>query len=170
MKVLEQFADQAGEVLTGGHTADWAGKNVIEHQGGDAELRECAAQSAFHGAIDAAAHEHAAAFDVHRAHGIRKNHDGQNEPRCGFADVAFGFAAGVIGGGSEVIQNDSCGTPEGNKSKEGCGGNNDTGNSRAPAARSSGGVRNRTHEWVSMTCRLKSSHFFGAKSSRAGCN
>ena len=39
MKVLQQFADQAGKILTGGHAADRPGKHVVKHQGGDAELR-----------------------------------------------------------------------------------------------------------------------------------
>src|SRR5258705_43094 len=67
------------------------------------------------GAIDAAADEHAAAFDVHRANGVRKQHDGEDEPGSGLADVAFGFTARVIGGRGEVVQNDGGSFPEGNK-------------------------------------------------------
>ena len=76
MQVLAQLADQSGQILSRGHAADRPSQDVIEHQRGNAEFRQRAAQSAFDGAIHAAAHEHAATFHVHRAHGVRKKHDG----------------------------------------------------------------------------------------------
>ena len=103
MQILNEFVDQTGKILPRGHAADRPGQHVVEHERGDAEFRQRTAQGAFDGAIHAAAHEHAATFHVHRAHGVRKNHDSQDEPRGRFADVAFGFTTGVIGGGGEVV-------------------------------------------------------------------
>ena len=128
MHVDQQFADQAGEILARGDAADRAGQNVVEHQRGNAEFGERAAQSALDRAIHAPAHEHAAAFHVHGANGIRKQHDGQDEPRRGLADEAFGFAARVIGGGGQVVQNDGGGAPERNERQERRGGNDDARN------------------------------------------
>src|SRR6202043_1665988 len=89
MHVHQQFADEPSGILAPGHAADGAGEDVIEHQSGDAELGERATESAFDGAIHAAADEHAAAFHVHRANGVRKNHDSQDEPGSRLADVGF---------------------------------------------------------------------------------
>ena len=163
--VHQQFADEPGEILACGHTADGAGEHVIEHQSGDAELGEGATESAFDGAIHAAADEHAAAFHVHRANGVRENHDGQDEPGSSLADVGFGFAARVIGGGGQVVQYDGGGAPERDECQERRGRNNDTRDPCTPATCSSRGIRNRTHEWISIYPRLKSSHFSGVKSS-----
>ena len=126
MHVHQQFTDEPGEILARSHAADGAGENVIEHQSGYAEFGERAAESALDGAIHAAADEHAATFHVHRAHGIRKNHDGQDEPGSGFADVGFGFTARVVGGRCQVVQNDGGGAPERDECQEGRGRNNDT--------------------------------------------
>ena len=103
VRVGEQFANETADVLAGSNAADRAGQNVIKHQRGHAEFCQRAAERLFHRAVDAAAHEHAAAFDVYRAHGIRKQHDRQDEPGSGLADVAFGFTAGVVRGRSEVV-------------------------------------------------------------------
>jgi hypothetical protein len=48
-------------------------------------------------AIHAATHVHRAAFDVHRAHGVGKQHDAEDEPRCGLADGMLGDAADIVG-------------------------------------------------------------------------
>src|ERR1700681_2208622 len=80
------FVDQADDVLAGGYTGDRPGEDVIEHQGGDAELGQGAAQGFFHDPVDAAADEHGAAFDVDGPHGERKQHDSDDEPGGGLSD------------------------------------------------------------------------------------
>ena len=145
MEILKEFVEKAAEVLASRNAADGAGEDVVKHQRGDAEFGKGAAERLFDGAIDAAADEHAAAFDVHRANGIREKHDGKNEPGSGFADVAFGFAAGVVGGRGQVVQDDGGGFPKGNKGEEGSGSNNDARNCVATAAWSSRAVGNRAH-------------------------
>src|SRR6267142_4470623 len=115
MEILGELAEETAEILSRRDAADGAGENVIKHQRGDAEFGESAAEGLLDGAIDAAADEHAAAFDVHRANGVRKQHDGEDEPGSGLADVAFGFTARIIGGRGEVVQNDGGSFPEGNK-------------------------------------------------------
>src|SRR5438445_2198435 len=118
VEIQAKFVEKSAEILARGDTADGASENVIEHQGGDGKFGEAAAEGLLDGAIDAAADEHAAAFDVHRADGVRKNHDGKDEPGGGLADETLGFAAGIIGGGSEVIENDCSGLPERNEGEE----------------------------------------------------
>src|ERR1700686_559118 len=56
------FVDQTDDVLASRHPGDRSGEDVIEHQGGDAELGQGAAQGFFHDPIDAAADEHGTAF------------------------------------------------------------------------------------------------------------
>src|SRR5579871_5810192 len=63
-------------------------------------------------AIDTTPDEHAATFDIDGAHRIREQHDGENEPRCSFADGLFGNAADVISGGGQVTENDRGRPPE----------------------------------------------------------
>jgi len=63
-KYWPSFVEKAAEILARRDAADGAGENVIEHEGGDAEFGEAAAEGLLDGAIDAAADEHAAAFDV----------------------------------------------------------------------------------------------------------
>jgi hypothetical protein len=87
----------------------------VKHQRGHAELGERSAERLLNGAVDAAADKHAAAFHVHGADRVGEQHDGQDEPGSGLADVSFGFTAGVIGGRSQVVQDDGCGAPEGNE-------------------------------------------------------
>src|SRR5208283_2194494 len=118
MDVIGSFVDEADDVLARGDATDGARQDVIEHQGGDAEFGQRAAHGFLDHAVDAAAHEHAAAFDVDGAHGIGKQHDAEDEPRCGLADVGFRFATGVIGRGSEVVEYDGCGAPEGNEAQQ----------------------------------------------------
>ena len=115
MDVRQRLIDQADQVLTGGNAANGAGQDVVEHQRRNTEFGQRAAHGGFDHAVDAAAHEHAAAFDVNGPHRIGKQHDAEDEPRGGFADVAFRFATGVIGRGSQIVEHDGCGTPEGNK-------------------------------------------------------
>ena len=53
------------------------GQDVVEHQGRDGELGEEAAHRLLDDAVDAAADEQRAAFDVDRAHGVAEEHDGR---------------------------------------------------------------------------------------------
>src|SRR5208337_4042377 len=55
----------------------------------------------------------------------------------GFADVALGFATGVVGRGSKVVQDDGCGAPEGDEAQQRGGGDQNTRNSITQAARCS---------------------------------
>jgi hypothetical protein len=66
---VHHLVHQPDDVLAGGHTRDWTGEDVVEHQGRHAQLGECRTQGFLHYAIDAAAREHGTAFDVHGAHG-----------------------------------------------------------------------------------------------------
>ncbi len=147
------------------HAADRPGQDVIKHQRRDAELGKRSAHRFFDHAIDPAAHEHAAALHVDGAHGVRKQHYAEDEPRRGLADVAFRFAACIIGRRSEIVEDDRRGTPERNEAQECRRGNNDTRNSIATAACGSRALGSAAHVWVSLTSRLKCSHFWSSKSS-----
>ncbi len=120
----EHFVHQADDVLACGNTGDGPGENVIEHQGGDAELGEGAAQGLFHNAIDAAAGKHGAGFNVDGAHGKGEEHDAEDEPGSGFADRLFGDAAGVKRGRAKITENDGGRSPERNKGEHNRGRHN----------------------------------------------
>ena len=107
--------DQASDVLSRRNAGDRPGQDVIEHQGGNTELGERAAESFFDDAIDAAAHKHGAAFHVDGADGEGEQHDAQNEPGSAFANRLFGDAAGVESGRTEVVENDGGSSPVGDK-------------------------------------------------------
>ena len=92
---VHQFVHQAGDVLARGYARDRPRQNVVEHQRRDAELRKRAAKRFLHHAVNAAAREHRAAFDVHCAHREAEQHDAENEPRCGRAYSLLGDAACV---------------------------------------------------------------------------
>ena len=117
--------DEAREVLAGGDGADGAGQDVVEEQGRDGELGQRAAHGLLDHAVDAAAHEHAARFDVERPHGIAEQHDREDEPGSALADDLFGVAAGVVSGGCEVGENDGGGPPEGDEGQHHRGGDED---------------------------------------------
>ena len=159
VKILQKVFDQSREVLACSDSADWSREDVIKHQRGNAEFRERPAEGHFHGAIHAAAHEHAAAFHVNGAHGVRKQHDGEDEPRRSLADVAFGFAAGIVRRGGQVVQHDGRRPPERNECQEGGSGDDDTRNTVAAAASGSRAMGSAAHVWVSLNRRLKCSHF-----------
>src|SRR5215813_1166680 len=146
VEILEEFIEEAAEILASGDAADRAGKNVIEHQGGDGEFGKATTEGLLDGAIDAPADEHAAAFDVHRADRVREDHDGKDEPGSGLADVALGFATGIVGGGSKVVEDDCSSLPEGNEGEERGGGDYDARNCVATAAIGNRAIGNRTHE------------------------
>ena len=127
VRVGEQLVEHADEILACRNAADRAGEDVIKHQRRNGELREGSSQRFFHHAVHTAAHEHAAALDVHGSHRIRKQHDAENEPGSGLADELLGFTACVIGGGSEVVEDDRCGAPERDERQHGRSGHEDFG-------------------------------------------
>ena len=118
VEIQRRFVNQPDDILACGHAADRPSQNVVKHQGGDAEFGQRAAHGLFDHAIDAAAHEHAAALHVEGADGVGEQHDAQNEPGRGLPDVGFRFATGVISRGGKIVQNDRGRTPEGNKTEE----------------------------------------------------
>src|SRR6266699_926890 len=144
MEIAEELVHQTRKILSGGNAADRTGKHIVEHQRRHAEFRQRAAQRLLDGAVDAAANEHAAAFDVHRPHGIRKQHDSQNEPGGSLADVAFRFAARVVRRGGQVIQHDGGGAPEGEEAEEGGSRDQDARDAAGPIHWGHG----TTHSWT----------------------
>ena len=119
---IHQLVDQTGDVLAGRHARDRPGKNVIEHQRRHAELGESASQGLLHHAVNAAAREHRAALDVHRAHREAEQHDAEDEPGRSRSHRLLGDAAGVEGRGTQVIENDSRRAPEGDEGEHHRGG------------------------------------------------
>ena len=107
--------EHADDVLAGGDTGDGTGEDVVEHEGGDAEFGEGSAEGLLDDAIDAAAGEHGAAFDVDGADGEGEGDDAEDEPGSGLADGLLGDTAGVEGGGAEIVEDDGGGSPEGDK-------------------------------------------------------
>src|SRR5882762_6773902 len=148
MQILKQLAQETAEILAGGNTANRAGQDVVKHQGGDAEFCEAAAEGLLDSAVNAAADEHATAFHVDEADRVREKHDGENEPGSSLADEALCFAAGVIGGGSEVIENDRRGLPERNEGEKGSCGDYDARNCVAAPTLGGRAIGNRAHVWV----------------------
>ena len=127
MRVSEQLVQHANEILARRDAADRSGENVIEHQRRNGKLRQRSAQRFFHHAVHAAAHEHAAALDVHGANRVREQHDAENEPGSGLADELLGLTARVIGRRSEVVEDDRRGAPERNERQHGRSGHEDFG-------------------------------------------
>src|SRR2546425_1478158 len=145
MEIAEELVHQARKILSGGNAADRTGKHIVEHQRRHAEFRQRAAQRLLDGTVDAAANEHAAAFDVHRPHGIRKQHNSQNEPGGSLADVAFRFATRVVGGGGEIVQDNGSRSPEGDKAEEGGRRDQDARDAVGPIHGAHGTIRWWTH-------------------------
>ena len=92
---VHHLVHQAGDVLSGRHARDWSREDVVEHQRRNAYLREVAAQSFFHHAVNASAREHRATFDVDGSHGEAEQHDAEDEPWRSRAYCLFGDTAGV---------------------------------------------------------------------------
>ena len=112
VRQLQQFVDQADQVLARRHAADGAGQDVVEHQRRHRDFRQRRAHRFFDDAIDAAAGEHRARFDVDGAHRVREQHDGENEIRRRSAARLLDDAADVVGGRGEVAQHDRGRSPE----------------------------------------------------------
>jgi hypothetical protein len=112
---VHHLVHEADYVLAGGDAGDGPGEDVVEHERRNAELGEAAAEGFLDDAVDAAAGKHGTAFDVNGADGEAEEHDAEDEPGGGCADGLFGNAAGIKGGGAQIIQDDGGGTPEGNE-------------------------------------------------------
>src|SRR5256886_6663233 len=148
MQILKKLAQETAGILTGGNIANRAGQDIVKHQRGDAEFCEAAPEGLLDSAVNAAAYEHARAFHVDDADRVRDKHDGENEPGSSLADEALRFAAGVIDGRSEVIENDCSGLPERNEGeKSGCG-DYDARDCVAAPTLGSRAIGNRAHVWV----------------------
>src|SRR5580693_5059109 len=104
--------DEAGQILASGNGADGAGQHVVEQQGRDGELGQASAHGFLDHAVDAAADEHAARFDIERPHAVAEQHHAENEPGSALADDFLGVASGVVSGGCQVGKDDGGGSPE----------------------------------------------------------
>src|SRR5580700_109534 len=125
VEVEAHVFDEAGEVLAGGDGADGAGEHVVEEQGRDGKLGQGAAHGFLDDAVDAAADEHAAGFDIKRPHAIAEQHDRENEPGSAPADYVLCIAASVVSGGCEVGKDDGGSPPEGDEGQHHRGGDED---------------------------------------------
>src|SRR6516162_1069057 len=65
VRVNEELVEHTDQILTCRDAADGPGEHVVKHKRRNGELRERSSQRFFHHAVHAAAHEHAAALDVH---------------------------------------------------------------------------------------------------------
>jgi len=83
VRVLGEIAKQTAEILSCGHAADRPREYVVEISAETLKFRQRPAQRLLDRAVHSAAHEHAAAFYIHRRYGVREQHDGQDEPGCG---------------------------------------------------------------------------------------
>src|SRR6185295_13602659 len=78
---FRDLVEQTTEILARADAADRAGENVVEDECGDGKAREEWAHGVAYDDVHAAAHIHAAAFEVYRAHREAEKHDRQDEPR-----------------------------------------------------------------------------------------
>ena len=125
MSQFADFVEQAGQILAGADHADGAGEDVVEDQRRDGEPRDERAHGVAHDDVHAAAHEHAAAFHVDRAHGEAEQHDARMNQGALLADGVLGDAAGIKSGRGEIAQNDGGRAPEGNERERDGGGDDD---------------------------------------------
>src|SRR5437763_16497247 len=98
VSLTEKVVYQTGDILSGRHTRNRHGEDVIEHQRRDAELCQRSAEGFFHDAVYATANEHRAALDVYRSHRERKQHHAEDEPWSGAPEGVLGDAAYIVGG------------------------------------------------------------------------
>ena len=158
VQVGQNFVQEAHQVLAGGNAADRTRQDIIEHQGGDGKLGERSAHGFFHDPVNAPSHEHAAAFDVDRAYGIRKQHDGEDEPGGGFAHGLLRDPARIVGRRGKIIQYDRRRSPEGNKGEHSGGRHHNPRQGRGVGARRRLCCRIIVHFWaVGWSARVKKS-------------
>src|ERR1700723_3131630 len=60
-----------------------------------------------------------------RAHRVRKHHDREDEPWSSLPDELLSLATSVVSRRSQIVQDNSSGSPEGNKREHGRGGPDD---------------------------------------------
>ena len=125
VQTAKQLVQESRQVLARGDAADGPGQNVIEHQRGDGKFRQRAAHGLLDHAIDATANEHAATFDIHGSHGIREQHDGQDEPGRGFSNGLLGDGACVERGRAKIVEYNGGRPPKGDERQHGGRGNYD---------------------------------------------
>src|SRR5581483_1837463 len=107
--LMESFADlvkQPPQILAGADDADRAGEDVIHDQRGYGQLGDGRSHAVAHNHVYAAAHEHAGAFQVHRADSVAEQHHGQYHPGRGLADGLLGDASDVVHRGGHVVEHD----------------------------------------------------------------
>ena len=119
VQTAEQVVQESRQVLACRDAADGPGQDVIEHQRGDRKFRERAAHRLLDYAIDAPAHKHAAALDVHGPHSVGEQHDAQDEPGRCLADGLFGDCSRIEGGGAKIIEYDGGRPPERDEGQHG---------------------------------------------------
>ena len=104
LEVGEHFVRQADQVLPGRDPADRAGQDVVEQQGRHRESGRDRPHRLLHDPVDPAPGEHRAALDVDAPHGVAEQHDRQDEPRGGLADLGLDDPADVIRGARQVAE------------------------------------------------------------------
>ncbi len=122
---VAHFVQNAGQIQSRADAADGAGENVVEHERRDGYLGERSAHGFVDDLVHAAADEHAAALDIDRPYRVGEKHDGQDEPGSRLADLRFGDAARIIGGGGEIAQDDGRRSPERDERQHDRGSNHD---------------------------------------------
>ena len=115
MQRLRHIVEQAPQVLARAHRADGAGENIIHHQRGNRKLRHRGSDAVLDHDVDAAAHEHAAAFHVDRAHRVAEQHHAQHHPGRRFADGLLGDAADVKHRRGQIVEHHRGRLPEGDE-------------------------------------------------------
>ena len=112
MRNFGDFIQQMTEVLSGADAADGSGKYVIEYQSGNGKTGHERAHGVPHHYIDAAAHEHAAAFHVNGTDCKAEQHDPENEPRRALANSLLDDPARIKGGGGQIAEDNGRAAPE----------------------------------------------------------
>jgi len=115
VRVGQKFAEKPADVLSGSHAADRTGQNVIEHQCRYVNFASAPPKDCLTERVNATAPNMLQLSTYTARTGVGKQHDRQDEPRRGLADVAFRFTARVISRRCQVVQNDGSGPPERNE-------------------------------------------------------
>ena len=124
-KVGHGLGEEPDDVLPRRDSRDRPGQDVIEHQRRHGEFCQAAAQGFLDDAVDAAAGEHRARFDVDRPHRVGKEHHRQDEPGSGLPHRLLGDAAYVEGRGAQVAEDDGPRPPERDEGQHHRGGDDD---------------------------------------------
>ena len=122
---LRDLVQQVPQILARADHADGSGEDVIEDQRRNRKPRHERPHAVLHHDVHAAAHEHAAAFHVNRAHCKAEQHDPQNEPGSRWADRCLGDAAGIKCRRRQIGKNDGRAPPEADERKSYRGGHHD---------------------------------------------